>query len=82
VLASLYAQTLNNIYNICIGVSSSYRPLGYYTRVKSFADVSAGTTGTILQQTTFPIFYLDSIGWKRLVSVYSRMIKMAAFYYS
>ncbi|MDG2431171.1 lipopolysaccharide biosynthesis protein, partial [Flavobacterium sp.] len=78
-LASLYAQTLNNIYNICIGRFYPSTALGYYTRAKTFADVSAGTIGTILQQTTFPIFTLIQTDRKRLVSVYSRMIKMAAF---
>ena len=78
-LASLYAQTLNNIYNICIGRFYPTAALGYYTRAKTFADVSAGTVGTILQQATFPIFTLIQSDRKRLVSVYSRMIKMAAF---
>jgi O-antigen/teichoic acid export membrane protein len=40
-VASLYAQTLNNVYNICIGRYYPTASLGYYTR--TFADVSAGT---------------------------------------
>jgi O-antigen/teichoic acid export membrane protein len=42
-VASLYAQTLNNVYNICIGRYYPTASLGYYTRAKTFADVSAGT---------------------------------------
>jgi O-antigen/teichoic acid export membrane protein len=78
-LASIYAQTLNNVYNIFIGRYYPTASLGYYTRAKTFADVSAGTVGTILQQATFPLFSLVQSDRKRLVSMYSRMIKMAAF---
>ena len=78
-VANLYAQTLNNIYNIFIGRYYPTSALGYYTRAKTFADISAGTISTVLQQTTFPIFSLVQSDRKRFVSIYSRMIKMAAF---
>jgi O-antigen/teichoic acid export membrane protein len=52
-VASLYAQTLNNVYNICIGRYYPTASLGYYTRAKTFADVSAGTIVAVLQQATF-----------------------------
>jgi O-antigen/teichoic acid export membrane protein len=54
-VASLYTQTLNNIYNICIGRYYPTTALGYYTRAKTSADIS-GTIGTVLQQATFPVF--------------------------
>jgi O-antigen/teichoic acid export membrane protein len=34
-VASLYTQTLNNIYNICIGRYYPTTALGYYTRAKT-----------------------------------------------
>lgn len=77
--SSLYAQTLNNIYNICIGRYYPTAALGYYTRAKTFADVSAGTIVAVLQQATFPVLSLVQSDKKRLVSIYSRMIKMASF---
>ena len=78
-LASLYAQILNNVYNICIGRFYPTASLGYYTRAKTFADVSAGTIVAILQQATFPVLSSVQSDKKRLVSIYSRMIKMASF---
>jgi teichuronic acid exporter len=78
-VASLYAQTLNNVYNICIGRFYPTAALGYYTRAKTFADVSAGTIVAILQQATFPVLSSVQSDKKRLVSIYSRMIKMASF---
>lgn len=78
-VASLYAQTLNNVYNICIGRFYPTALLGYYTRAKTFADVSAGTIVAILQQATFPVLSSVQSDRKRFVSIYSRMIKMASF---
>jgi teichuronic acid exporter len=35
-IAGLYAQILNNVYNICLGKFYTTASLGYYTRAKSF----------------------------------------------
>jgi O-antigen/teichoic acid export membrane protein len=77
--AGLYAQLLNNVYNICLGKFYSTASLGYYTRAKSFADISAGTVVSILQQATFPILTKVQNDKEKLVSIYSRMIRMSAF---
>ncbi len=79
-IAGLYAQTLNNIYNITIGKAYSSSELGFYTRAKTFAETSAGTVTGILQQVTFPILASLQDDKKRLVSVYRRLIKMTAFF--
>jgi teichuronic acid exporter len=79
-IAGIYAQLLNNIYNLCIGKYYPTTALGYYTRAKGFADISAGTITSILQQATFPILAAVQHDKERLVSVYSRLIKMSAFF--
>lgn len=79
-IASLYAQILNNVYNICLGKFYPTATLGYYTRAKSFADISAGTIVSILQQATFPILTSLQHDKEKLVSVYSRIIRMSAFF--
>jgi teichuronic acid exporter len=79
-LAGLYAQILNNVYNICLGKFYSTASLGYYTRAKSFADISAGSIVSILQQATFPILTSVQHDKEKLVSIYSRMIRMSAFF--
>ncbi|GAA3771922.1 lipopolysaccharide biosynthesis protein [Flavobacterium ginsengiterrae] len=78
--AGLYAQLLNNVYNICLGKFYPTSSLGYYTRAKNFADLSAGTIVGILQQATFPVLASLQNDKEKLVSVYSRMIKMSAFF--
>ncbi|PUU67525.1 flippase [Flavobacterium sp. WLB] len=78
-LAGLYAQLLNNIYNICLGKFYSSTALGYYTRAKSFADISAGTIVSVLQQSTFPILASLQHDKEKLISIFSRMIRMSAF---
>ncbi len=79
-IAGLYAQTLNNVYNICVGKFYPTASLGYYTRAKSFADISAGTIVSVIQQATFPILTLVQHDKERLVFIYSRMIRMSAFF--
>lgn len=79
-MAGLYAQLLNNIYNICLGKFYPAALLGYYTRAKSFADLSAGTIVSVLQQATFPILATVQHDKEKLVSIYSRMIRMSAFF--
>jgi teichuronic acid exporter len=78
-IAGLYAQILNNVYNICIGKFYPASVLGFYTRAKSFADISAGTIVSVLQQATFPVLVAVQHDKEKLVSVYSRIIKMSAF---
>lgn len=78
-LAGLYAQTLNNVYNVCVGKFYSTSSLGCYTRAKSFADISAGTITSILKEATFPILASVQHDKEKLVSIYSRMIRISAF---
>lgn len=79
-LSGLYSQLLNNVYNIFIGKYFPIASLGYYTRAKGFADISAGTITSILQQATFPILAAVQTDKEKLVSVYSRMIRMSSFF--
>ncbi|SHF43447.1 Membrane protein involved in the export of O-antigen and teichoic acid [Mariniphaga anaerophila] len=79
-IAGLYAQTMHEVYNIVIGKAYSASELGYYTRAKSFAEMTAGTVSGILHQVTFPILASLQDDKDRMVSVYSRLIKMAAFF--
>lgn len=79
-VAGLYAQILNNVYNICIGRFYPTASLGYYTRAKSLADISSGTIVSILQQSTFPILTTVQHDKEKLISIYGRMIRMSAFF--
>lgn len=78
-IASLYAQILNNIYNIFLGRFYPTVSLGYYTRAKNFADISAGTIVSVLQQATFPILTEVQNDKEKLISIYRRMIRMSTF---
>ncbi|WP_264523242.1 lipopolysaccharide biosynthesis protein [Flavobacterium sp. N502536] len=78
-ISGLYAQLLSNVYNICLGRFYPTASLGYYTRAKSFADLSGGTIVSIIQQATFPVLTAVQNDKDKLVSIYSRMIRMSAF---
>ena len=79
-IARIYAQILNNVYNIIIGKVYSASELGYYTNAKNYSDITAGTITGILQQVTFPILASLQDDKKRMISVYSRIIRMTAFF--
>ncbi|WP_366187276.1 lipopolysaccharide biosynthesis protein [Flavobacterium ovatum] len=78
-IAGLYAQLLNNVYHIFLGKFYPPGLLGYYTRAKNFADVSAGTISSVLQQVTFPILASIQKDKEKVVSIYSKMIRLSAF---
>jgi len=79
-LAGLYATAFQNIYNITIGKIYSASELGFYTRAKSFAEMSSGSVSSILQQVTYPILASLQDDEDKMVSVYSRLIRMTSFF--
>lgn len=79
-IAGLYAQILNNVYTICLGKFYPAASSGYYTRAKSFADISAGTVVSVIQQATFPVLSSVQFDKEKLVSIYCRLIRMSAFF--
>lgn len=79
-LSGLYAMSFREVYNITIGKFYSSSDLGFYNRSLGFADVTAGTITGILQQVTYPVLASLQDDKTRLVSVYSRLIKMTAFF--
>jgi O-antigen/teichoic acid export membrane protein len=79
-IAGLYARTLQEVYNITIGKFYQAAELGFYTRARSFVDITNGTITSILQQVTYPILASLQDDRDRMVSVYSRLIRMTAFF--
>ena len=79
-IASLYSRSLNEIYNAVIGRVYSAESLGFYTNAKKLSEATSQTVTSILQQVTFPILSSLQDDKERLVSVYSRLIRMTAFF--
>ncbi len=78
-VAGLISEIFRNIYNITIGKVYSAAELGFYTKAKSFAELTAGTITSVLHQVTYPILASLQDDRKKLISVFSRMIRMSAF---
>lgn len=78
-IARLYSQIFNNIYNMVIGKVYPASVLGYYTKAKSFAETASGTVGAIIQQVTYPLLASLSNDRERMIQVYRRLIRMTAF---
>lgn len=77
--AKLYAQTLNNIYNMVIGKAYSATDLGYYTNAERFTNVASNTVSGVVQQVTYPILSSLKNNPKRMLSAYTRLIRLTAF---
>jgi O-antigen/teichoic acid export membrane protein len=77
--ASLYAKSLQEIYNIIIGKAYNATQLGFYTQTKKIGDLSASTLTSILQKVTFPLLSSLQNNTERMVSIFRRLIKMVAF---
>lgn len=78
-LSGLYSKTIANIYHIAIGKAYSATELGFYTNSKKYAEVASATVTSILNQVTFPILAHLQDDKQKLVSVYSRLVRMATF---
>ena len=79
-ISGLYATSLNEVYNIVIGRVYSATDLGYYSRSKQITNSAAGTVTSVLQQVTYPILASLQKDKQKLVSVYSRIIRMTSFF--
>jgi O-antigen/teichoic acid export membrane protein len=79
-ISGLYARGLQEVYSVSIGKAYNATELGFYTRSNQFAEVSAGTVTSIIQQVTYPILSSLQDDKDRMVSVYRRLIKMTTFF--
>lgn len=78
-LSGIYAQILNESFNVAIGKFYSAVDLGYFANSRKLAEVSSGSITNVLHQVTFPILSSLQDDRQRLVSVYRRIIRMTAF---
>lgn len=79
-IASLYANTFSEIYNVSIGKIYTAQSLGFYTNAKKFSDSASSTITSVLQQVTFPILSSLKDDREKLISVYVRLIRITAFF--
>lgn len=78
--ASLITVIYDNIYGFIIGKKFSAAALGIYSKGEHFASFAGGTTSSVLQSVAFPILTDIQDDKERLLSAYSRYIKMVAFF--
>jgi O-antigen/teichoic acid export membrane protein len=80
-LAAGFVSTIyNNLYAMLIGKIFAARDLGFYTRARQYPELLSGTISTILQGVTFPILASLQNERERMVSVYSRLMRMVVFF--
>jgi O-antigen/teichoic acid export membrane protein len=79
-IASLISTIYDNTYNLVIGKRFSSASLGFYTKGSTFASFAGGTSASVLQSVAFPVLTGIQDDYPRLLSAYSRYIKMVAFF--
>ena len=79
-VASLITVVYDNIYGFIIGKKFSAASLGIYAKGDHFAAFAGDTTAGVLQRVAFPVLTDIQDDKPRLLSAYSRYIKMVAFF--
>jgi len=79
-IAGLYSNSINEVYNASIGKVYTAQSLGYYTNAKKLSDIASSTISSIILQVTFPILSSLQEDKERLVSVYVRLVRITAFF--
>lgn len=79
IIANLYSQILNNLYNVLIGKVFTIASLGNYNRAKSLTEVSAGTISNVINQVTFPILSSFQKEREKMITLFRKTLRMTAF---
>lgn len=77
--AGIYAKSLQEVYNLVIGKAYSASELGFFTQAKILSNKPSSIVISVLQNVSFPILASLQDDQNKMVTVYSRMIKMAGF---
>lgn len=77
--AGVYSRSLQEVYNLVIGKAYTASELGFFVQAKKLSEKPSGILSSVLQKVSFPILSSLQKDEKRMIRVYSRMIKMAAF---
>lgn len=78
-IAGIYAQIIQNVYNIYIGKTYQASQLGYYNRAQGLTEISSGTVSQTIQQVSYPLmsgFQNDNV---KLINIFERIIRLSAF---
>lgn len=78
-LAGIASTVFNNIYSILIGKVFTPRDTGYYTRARQYPELLSDTITSILQGVTFPILSSIQDNKERMISIFSRVMRVIVF---
>lgn len=75
-VAGLMQSIFQNIYYLIIGRFFSAQSLGYFTRAVQFKEMPVNTITVIVQKVTFPVFSTIQDDDEKLISGYTKAIRM------
>ena len=78
-LSSLINTLWTNIYSLVIGKVFNASSLGFYSRAHSFAELPSSTLTSVMQRVTFPIMCEVQDQTERFVSIFRRVMRIAAY---
>jgi len=76
----LVSTIIREVNSVAIGRIYRSEELGYYTRAVQTSDMVALTTNEVINAVTFPVLSSLQDNREQMVSVYSRMLGMTAFF--
>ena len=76
---SLIQTVYNNIYPLVIGGKFGAGDLGLYSRANHFAQLPSENMSMVLNRVSFPVLSSVNKDRERVVSLYTRMLKLTAF---
>lgn len=79
-IAGSIATVIREIYSVVIGKYYAKEQLGFYSQAVKITDVVSGTVNEMINSVTFPILSSIQDERERMVSAYSRMLSMTAFF--
>lgn len=79
-IAGLVGTTVNNLYSILIGKLFTPKDVGFYTRARQYPELMSNTITSILQGVTYPILTSLQNEREKMVSVYSRLMRVVVFF--
>ena len=78
-VATIINQSVNKIYYVAIGKIYLSGELGFYSKAKSFTELTADAVTNILQQVSYPVLAFLQDDRERMISVFNRVLVMTSF---
>lgn len=78
-LAGLFSNIMNNLYNVIIGKKFSVSDLGFYDRSNQLTGIASGTISGIIMQVAFPLLASVNEDKEKMQLIFARVLGLTSF---